>query len=133
MARCSSIRKKKRRVCVGDMKDPIILNNRNITPPLFNTVDFDENFTPINQLQPDVLSLVETVTGKTYFDGKNTDVNITHEIYISYDALVNASIWITFEDRRIDILKVEDFEERHEFMKLTCNDEGLTSRQASKI
>lgn len=133
MAKCTYIRKKKRRVCAGDMKDPITLNFRDIQAPLFNTVDFDENFQPIDQVNPQRLSLVETVDGVTYFDGKNTEINVTHNIYISYDPQVNASVWIEFDGRRIDILKVEDYDERKEFMKLTCNDEGLVSREASKI
>ena len=133
MPKCEFIRKKKRRVCVGDMKDVITLNNRDITPPLFNTVDFDENFDPIDVGNPESFSLIETVTGKTFFDGVNTETPITHIIYIPYNENVTAETWITFEDRRIDILRVEDFDERHQFMKLTCNERGLTSREATKI
>lgn len=132
MPACTSIRKKKRRVCVGDMKDVITLNDRNITPPLFNTVDFDESFTPQDSVNPDSLALVETVSGRTYFDGANTETPITHVIYMPYNPIVTAEAWITFDGRRIDILTVEDLDERHEFLKLTCNDQGLTSREATK-
>ena len=130
---CQSIRKKKRRVCVGDMRDPITLNNRNITAPLFNTVDFDENFEPIDSSQPETLSLIETVDGKTYFDGVNTETPITHIIYIPFNDSVTSETWIEFEGRRIDILRVENFDERNQFLKLTCNERGLTSREATKI
>ena len=132
MPRCESIRKKKHRVCAGDMRDVIILNDRDITPPLFNTVDFDENFEPIDAVQPESLALVETVDGKTFFDGVNTETPITHIIYIPYNETVTAETWIEFESRRIDILRVEDFDERHQFLKLTCVERGLTSREASK-
>ena len=132
MAICSSIRKKRRKVCVGDMRDVVILQNRNITPPIFNTVDFDESFEPINATNNESLALVETTTGKTFFDGVNTDTPITHIIYIMYDSTVTAETWVEFEGRRIDILAVEDFDERHMFMKLTCLDRGLISKNASK-
>ena len=133
MPRCESIRKKKRIVCIGDMRDAITLNDRNITAPLFNTVDFDENFSPLNSIQPEILGLVETVSGKTYFDGVNTETPITHIIYIPYNEAVTSETWITFENRRIDILRVEDLDERHEFLELTCNDQGLVTREATKI
>lgn len=133
MSKCITIRKKKRHVCVGDMVDVITFNNRNIAPPLFDTVDFDEVFTEQDPAIPERLALIETIDGKTYFDGKNTETNITHIIYCAYDESVTAETWITFETRRIDILKVEDLDERHDFLKLTCNDEGLISRESSKI
>lgn len=133
MSDCRSIRKKKRKVCVGDMKDPITLQNRDITPPLFNTVDFDEDFQPVDVLVPQVLSLVETVTGVTFFDGVNTETPVTHIIYIPYQEAVTAETWILFESRRIDILHVEDLDVRHEFMKLTCTERGLSNREATKI
>lgn len=133
MSQCQSIRKRKRNVCVGDMKDVITLQNRNITPPLFNIVDFDEDFQPIDPLNTERFSLIETTTGKTFFDGVNTDTPITHIIYIRFDTTVTSETWIEFESRRFDILKVEDFEERHTYMKLTCVDRGLISKDASKI
>lgn len=133
MPTCRRIRKKKRIVCVGDMRDVITLNDRDITPPLFNTVDFDENFQPISTVNPQTLSLIETVDGKTYFDGVNTETPITHIIYIPFNDVVTAETWIEFEGRRIDILRVEDLDERHEFLKLTCTERGLASREASKI
>ena len=132
MSVCQSIRKKKRKVCVGDMRDVITLNDRNIIPPIFNTVDFNENFEPQDIVNPESLALVETVTGRTYFDGANTETPITHLIYIPYNPLVTSETWITFDGRRIDILRVEDLDERHEFLKLTCNDQGLLSRETTK-
>lgn len=133
MSSCQRIRKKHRRVCVGDMKDPIQLQNRDIVAPVFNTVDFNENFEPIDPLVPDTLSLIETVTGKVFFDGVNTETTVTHIIYIPYQQAVTAETWIIFENRRIDILQVEDLEERHEFLKLTCTERGLVSKEATKI
>lgn len=128
MARCQKIKRKKRQVCVGDLNKEIVLQNRNIAEPLFGSPDFDENFTTIAT----VWAAVNTVSGKTYFDGVGTDINITHEIFIRYDATVTAESWVQFGGRRIDILNTEDLDERGEFMKLVCNDRGLTAAEASK-
>lgn len=128
MARCQTIRRKKRKFCIGDLDKWITLQNRNLTAPNFATADFDEDF--VNTLE--VAAGVTTVTGKTFFDGVGTETPITHEWMIYFDESVNASTWILFEDRRMDILAVQDFEERHEWMLLTCVDRGAVSKQASK-
>ncbi len=110
------------------MRDQIVLQNRAILPPDFEAVDFTEDFTPIAT----VSALIDTVSGKTYFDGVNTETDITHEIYIRFDATVTAETWIVFDNRRIDILDTEDLDERHTFMKLTCNDTGESVQAASE-
>lgn len=128
MAICSKIRRKKRQVCVGDLNTEIILQDRAITEPLFGDPDFDENFTDTAT----VWAAVNTVDGKTFFDGVSTDTNITHEIFIRYDATVTAETWIELGGQRIDILRVQNLEERNQFMKLICSDRGATSAEASK-
>lgn len=132
MSKCTSIRKPNREVCIGDMIDPIELHTRTITTPNFETVDFDENFEAVDPTVPRVLSMIKTVKGKTYFDGVGEETIITHNIYITYNPLVTAETWVLFEDRRIDILFVEDLDERHDFMLLTCVDRGLVTKAASK-
>lgn len=129
MARCEKVRIRKRQVCIGDLRNKIDLNSRDITAPSFNSVDFDENFV----VTKSVWAGIETQTGKVFFDGVETETAISHIMYIRFDATVTAETWITFASRRIDILKVEDMEERGEFMKLTCSDRGFENREASKI
>jgi SPP1 family predicted phage head-tail adaptor len=128
MAKCKIIRTNKRKICLGDLDKRIILQNRNIAAPVYGSVNFDENFTTIAT----VWAGINTVGGKTFFDGVSDRV-ITHEIFIRYDATVTASTWIEFENRRIDILNVEDWEERHEYMKLICNERGANTLEATKI
>lgn len=129
MTKCTRIRKKSRKVCIGDMQDEIKLQNRVIDPPDFGSVDFDETFTDNST----VSALINTVSGKTFFDGVGTEINITHEIYIMYDSTVNPEVWVEFKSRRIDILEVEDLDERSVFMKLICVDRGATTIEATKI
>lgn len=121
MAKCSFLRRPHRKVCIGDLNDVIKLQTRDITEPIFDVVDFDENFTDL----PDVFAKVETASGKTIFDGVNTDVNITHMITIRFDAVITAETWVEFEGRRLDIIDTEDLEERHEWLLLMCLERGV--------
>lgn len=132
MSSCRSIRKKKRKVCVGDMRDPITIQNRNIKAPPFGSVNFRENFQDKNEVTPQTLSLIETVRGKVYFDGVSTETPVSHHVYIMFDPEVTSESWIIFEGRRLDILLVEDLDERHVFQLLTCTDTGLSSKEGSK-
>lgn len=128
MPRCQFIQKKRRNICIGDMEDEITLENRDIQAPDFDTVDFDETFTALN---PPVWSLIETVEGKTFFDGVSTEKDITHWIYINFDITVTAETWVKLQDgRRLDILRVENLDERSDFMLLHCDDRG--AQEASK-
>ena len=127
MPSCNPVRKKRRNVCIGDMEDEITLENRAITAPEFEGVDFDETFTP----NPPILALVETVRGKTFFDGVNTEEDITHWVYINFDSTVTSETWIKLADgRRLDIVRVENLDERSEFMLLHSVDRG--AKEASK-
>ena len=128
MPTCQPIVKKRRNVCIGDMEDEITLENRAIQAPEFDTVDFEESFTAPN---PPVWALIETVRGKTFFDGVSTEQDVTHWIYINFDVTVTAETWVKLADgRRLDILRVEDLDERSDFMLLHCNDRG--AKEASK-
>ena len=128
MPRCQFIKRKIRKVCIGDLGSKITLENRNIEAPEFNIVDFDEVFT---ESVPDVWAMIETVRGKTFFDGVNTEKDITHLIYIMFDSAVTAETWVKFSDgRRLDILDVENLDERSEYMLLHCQDLG--TKEAGK-
>lgn len=128
MPKSQRIQRKKRQVCIGDLDTMITLQNRNIVAPIFGAVDFNEDFKD----KAEVWAAVNTVSGKTFFDGVSTDVNITHEVFIRYDEAVTAETWVALKNRRLDILMTENLDERSEFMKLICTDRGLASKAASK-
>lgn len=120
---CQAVGNRRRVVCAGDLNQRITLQNRDIAPPIFGDSDFSETFSG----DSDRWAAIQTVTGKTFFDSVNSvDVNITHEVYIRYDSTVTAETWILYNSRRLDIMAVEDLEERNEFMKLTCVDKGIS-------
>lgn len=127
MPRCETIKRRHRKICIGDLDTPIIIENRSITEPVFSSFDFTETFTNDD---PYTWAMVETVSGKTFFDGVNTESIVTHHIYINFDADVTAESWVKIGSNRMDILQVENLEERSEFMKLICSDRG--TKEASK-
>lgn len=127
MPRCFRIKRKNRKVCIGDLNSLVTLENRDIQAPEFDTVDFAEEFTAPQA----VSAMIETVRGKTVFDGVSTEQDVTHWIYIRFDATVTAETWVKLDDgRRLDILRVENLDERSDFMLLHCDDRG--AREASK-
>lgn len=129
MAKCIRVRVKKRELCIGDLDTLITIQNRDITPPVFNNVDFGENFSG----DLEVWSGIETVSGKTYFDGVNTETPITHKVYMEYDSTITSESWILLENNtRLDILRVNDLDEQHEWLELVCVDRGLATNEASK-
>lgn len=124
MATCTRTSTHRRSACIGAMDRRITLQARDLTPPPFGSVDFDEAFSGDNV----VWASVRTVRGKTFFDEVNTvDREVTHEVTIRYDATVDAEVWIHLDDgRRLDILRVDDLDERHEWLVLTCTDKGAS-------
>jgi SPP1 family predicted phage head-tail adaptor len=128
MASCKKLRRKKRQICLGDLDTQIILQNRVLTAPLFGTPDFDETFTTTDT----VWAMVNTVSGKTFFDNTGVGTNITHSVGIVFDSSVTAETWIELDGNRLDILQKENLDERGEWLILTCVDRGAVAKNASK-
>jgi SPP1 family predicted phage head-tail adaptor len=120
---CKKIRTKKRQVCIGDLRDEIEIQNRQIVAPDLGDVDYEEAFSTTTI----VFSAIETVSGQTIFDESNQERDVTHKIYIRYMAGVTAQTWIKFKDELYDILKVENLEERNEFLLLRCSKRGTAT------
>lgn len=126
MAKCVNIRRKHRKVCIGDLDEEVILQSRTITAPT-SGVDITENFTNDNT----VFAMIETVNGKSFFNSVGIEFNVTHHIYIIFIAGITDEDWIEFDNRRFDILDFEDLDERKEYLKLVCNDRGDKAKLAS--
>lgn len=128
MPKCSYIKRKKRKLCIGDMDKIVTIQDRNIGEPFFSSVDFDEAFSNNGT----VWASVKTVSGNTFFDGANTETNITHEFGIRYDSSVSSETWIEWDGRRFDILDAQDLEERKEWMILVCAERGTKKNESTK-
>lgn len=127
MPKCVSIRKKKQKVCLGDMKDEILLQNRSIKGITDTDVDFTENFTEAAT----VWSMIETVQGTTTFDASNTEIVITHKIYVRFDPTITSETWIELDSRKFDIVTVTNLDERKEFQLLLCRERGSNTQQVN--
>ena len=131
MGALQQIRRPRRKLCVGDLKDRVILQKRTLTEPTFGETEFDESFS----LREEVWASIQTTAGKAFFAGVNVgDVRITHRIDIRYDVDVTEETWIELKDdvgTRLDIVDVEDLEERHEWMVLSCVERGPKDQEAT--
>lgn len=129
MPQCIKIKKKKRTVCVGDLRDEITIQSRAITAPAADGVNFSETFTGLAT----VWAAINSVNGKTAFDNTGTEFDVTHDIYIRYLTGVTAEAWVLFGSERYDIINVEDLDNRGTFMLLKCTNRGTTANVANEL
>lgn len=128
MTKCVKIQRKKRQPCIGDMNDLITLQGRVLTAPT-SGVDASEEFTDINA---DVWALVETASGETVFNGTDTERDVTHKFIIRFIDGVTSETWISFNSDRFDILDVQDYDERHDFLLLRATNRGIDTNEANR-
>ena len=128
MPKCVKIQRKKREPCIGDMDELITLQGRTLTPPTAG-VDATEEFADTN---PDVWALVETVSGETLFDDTGTERDVTHTFIIRFITGVSSETWVLFNNDRLEILSVEDLDERHEFLLLKATNRGIQTNEANR-
>lgn len=117
MATCNKIRRESDRVCIGSLNKKIKLYVRSITQSLNNDVDYSEDFS----LSIDLDAMIETLDGKTVFDGVNIVGTATHFFYIRYDENIpiTSENWIEYASKYYNILKVENMQEENRFYKLS--------------
>ena len=133
---CKKIRGQFRKTCIGDKNDFVTIQNRAVTTP--GTLDptnkfyFTETFTNIADFQ--VFAMIKTVKGETFFDNTNIERDVTHHLYVNFDTNIDAQKWVTLEDGdRLDILDVEDLDNRHTDMLLRCTNRGPSSNSKNDL
>ena len=120
------IRVDHRRLCIGDLRERITLEDRDIAAP--GTVDFDEKFT-----NPTVIpAAVKTLMGVEVFDESNTGTVATHDFFIRYQSGVTQEKWIKWRGDRYDILLPEEFEGRREWLRLRSTLRGPDTRAVNE-
>lgn len=129
MPKCIRIKKKSRKVCIGDMRDEIILKNRTITTPRAGSVDFTETFGD----EREVAALIETKDGLETFDGVNLITTVSHAITIRFIEGITEETWVEFKGRNFDIVNVINLDERDQFLKLLCNERGSEKVRVARI
>lgn len=118
MAKCQKIRRKKRSLCVGDLRDEIVIHDRDITAPLFDTAEQTQTYS--NSLT--VFASVNTVRGKEIFNGTQLVGVKTHNILIRFlDAReITQENVVELKGNYYDVLEVQNLEERDEWLELSC-------------
>src|SRR5678815_1985353 len=106
---------------IGDMRHRVILHTRSIRSPAFGSVDFNEDFEGIHKW-----AAIQTLGGKMVFGGVGQDPDIaTHAVFIRYCDVSSQNFIQVDDGRRFKILQSEDYDERHEYIKLLCTDRGF--------
>lgn len=106
---------------IGDMRDPIIIWDRNINSPKFDTQSHTQEYTNDRTR----FAKVETVSGKEIFQGTELLGVKTHEFTIrKEDLVVTSENIIEFDGNYIAILRVNNFEERGTFLLMECGEKG---------
>ncbi len=106
---------------IGDMRHRIMIHDRSITSPEFDSIDFGEDFDGT-----EAWAAILSTRGKVIMDDVGRDINATHELFIRFNSGVTAETFIQDEDgRRFKILTVEPYDERGEYMRLLATERGL--------
>lgn len=127
------LKRRRRRVCVGDLDSRVRVYHRSQVPPAFGSVDAAFAFQAVSG-DGYVWARVETVGGKTVFDGVAGDRRVTHEVTIRHLAGVTSESWVLLEDgTRLDVVLAEGLDERGEFLLLRCDARGSDALPASAL
>ena len=112
--KCVKINGKNRQLCIGDLDRLITMFTKSIKSD--GDVDYKNVFTDPKEKY----AMVSTQDGVTIFDEKNIEMVVSHYFYVLFDRLITAEKWIQFQGNQFRIVKVQDFDERHQFMLLYC-------------
>ena len=113
--------------CISDLDKRITIYSRSILAPSTGSSDYEENF----DVKTKVFAAVITKTGKTIFDDSNIERNVTHEIIIRYIDGITVEAWIDINDKRFDLIRVENINEKNRWLKLSCSKRGLNTSKTN--
>lgn len=128
MADCKRIKRKNRKVCIGDLSEEIVIKGRSLRASLPGQTKFSESF----DAGTTVWAAIETTRGDQFFDGTSLRTATTHIFYIRYLETVTQENFIFYKDDIYDILDVEDLDERQSFMKLSARKRGTQDINVNK-
>ncbi len=127
------LKRKRRRVCAGDLDTRVRIETRSQVPPPIGAVDAEFAFSPIDG-DGYVWANVQTASGRTVFDGVSQDRRVTHSIVIRALADADAEVWVVLPDgTRLDVVQSEALDERGQFVELLCDARGPESRALSGL
>ena len=121
MGKCTHIRRKHRKVCLGDLDTLITVKNR-----VTEFKDCSPSVTFTTHSEP--WALWETVRGLKIFDDTDTEVNVTDKAIIQYDATITTEFFVELDGINYRILSVEDLDRRNEWLELLLTSRGVTTK-----
>jgi len=133
---CVAKKKKKTKLCTGDMQDKIKLVTRSMGAPTIGTINPSTAFTTL--LEP--WSIFETLglsgSAARLFEGVNIEDRPTHKASIFYDATImpldSDNVFIEHNDRRFRIVGVTDLNEMKTTIEILCIERGVDTKEATK-
>lgn len=129
MVQCANIRIKRRKLCMGDLRDVIDIVDRDQIPPLADNANHTMGITVFAQLP----AAVETKTsGVEVFDGVNIASVITHNFYIVYQDGIDINQFVRFNGKYFKITAIENIDEYNMYMKLTSTERGDNTLQSNE-
>lgn len=117
-----------RKVPVGDMRTPVTIHRAEILAPTAG-VDLGRRMTTV--IEP-WFCKVTTPTGVYAFDSSNIEQIITHDFQGRFADGVDRDMVIEWDGEYYKIISVEDFEERHEFLRLRCTVRGSIAKEVNR-
>lgn len=120
---------KRRKLCAGDLRHKIELQERSIQAPLNGSPNFTEDFKRLNS----VWSALETPRGMTEFDSVGTEEVVTHIFWIRFLEGVTTETWILFKGKRFNIILATNLEEQDEWLELKSTSRGKAELEASHV
>jgi SPP1 family predicted phage head-tail adaptor len=117
---------------IGDMRDRVRIEKRTTQPPEYNSPEFTESYTLVDEVWAKVSTIGYTIGVKDYNE-INIEERPTHKISIRYHAGINSEDHvIRFNSDLYDIKSVTNPEERNEYLVFHCRRLGLGSVGANQ-
>lgn len=127
MGHIDRIRRKKRRVRIGSLNKKIFLAPQTIVQSTPGT-NFDSDISTGDY----VWAMVNTIRGEIEFDGTSIVDNATHAFTIRFRPMITQEYMVAFEGKNYNIIDIEDYDERHQFMVLKCTERGLATEEVNR-
>lgn len=124
------------RVPAGDLDTPVWLEDRVQTPPTESNADAGFQFAVAHTVAElgatKTWARVLTQNGRTAFDGVDAERRVTHTVTFRRVSGITAETWIRLKDgTRLDIVDIEDLDERGLFLHALCEATGRVGKEAS--
>lgn len=132
MGEYSLKRRKLTKLSIGDMRDRITLHTREIQPVDYDSYDFEESYDAGTDIWASVSDFTLSNANRQLFN--DVEMNAegpTHTFGIRYRDWITSETMVRWRGETYDIIKVQDPEERHQYLLLYARLNGDTTKVAN--